>query len=268
MKVLFAVSVLLLPALLLAQEVAVESPNPFFNEWATPFGVPPFKEITNAHYLPAMERGIAEHRAEIEAIVKCQETPTFANTIEALERGGEILSKVRHVFYGLLSALSDDELNEIAKTVSPMMSQHFDNILLDEKLFARVKAVYDQKQLLELTVEQQALLEETWQDFVRGGANLSDEQKTELRTINEQLSVLTLEFGQNILKEDNRFQLVLEKREDLDGLPARVIDGGAKAAKERGLEGKWVFTLHKPSLFPFITYSSAGGCWRSRGGCG
>ncbi len=256
MKALVAISIMLLPTLLHAQEVAVKSPNPFFEEWTTPFGVPPFKEITNAHYLPAFERGMAEHKAEIAAILDSQEAPTFANTIEAIERAGEQLGRVSHVFYGLLGALTDDELDEIARKASPMLTGHFDDILLNAQLFARVKAVYNQRDMLKLTVEEQTLLEETWQDFVRGGANLGKEQQAVLRAINEQLSAFTLEFGQNILKEDNKFQLVLEKPEDLDGLPARVIDGGASAAKERGLEGKWVFTLHKPSLFPFITYST------------
>jgi peptidyl-dipeptidase Dcp len=256
MKVLLAVSILLLPLSLLAEEAVVEAPNPFFEEWTTPFGVPPFDKIQNAHYLPAVERGIAEHQAEVDAIVGSKDAPNFTNTIEALERAGELLDKTSHVFFSLLSARTDDELNELAKTVSPKLSKHFDNILLNAALFARVKVVYDSKEELKLTVEEQALLEETWQDFVRGGANLDEEQKGELRAINQKLSVLTLEFGQNILEEDNGFQVVLEKQEDLDGLPARVIDGGAKAAKERGLEGKWVFTLHKPSLFPFITYST------------
>lgn len=256
MKVLVAMSIMLLPALLFAQEVAVDSPNPFFEEWTTPFGVPPFKEIRNAHYLPAFERGMAEHQAEIAAIVGSQEEPTFPNTIEALERAGELLGKVSHVFYSLLGALTDDELDEIARQISPRLTGHFDDILLNAKLFARVKAVYDHKDALKLSTEEQALLEETWQDFVRGGANLDAEKQVALRTINEQLSLLTLQFGQNILKEDNKFQLVLETPEDLNGLPARVIDGAAKAAGERGLDGKWVFTLHKPSLFPFITYST------------
>ncbi len=256
MKVILVVSMLLMPALLLAQEVAVEAPNPFFEEWTTPFGVPPFEKIKNAHYLPAVERGIVEHQAEVDGIVSSKGVPTFANTIEALEGAGELLDKVSHVFFSLLSARTDDELNDLARELSPRLSKHFDNILLDAALFARVKSVYDQKEKLELTVEERALLEETWQDFVRGGANLDEKQKEELRAINQELAVLTLEFGQNILEEDNGFQLIIEKPEELDGLPSRVIDGGAKAAKERGLEGKWVFTLHKPSLFPFITYST------------
>ena len=246
-----ALSLFALPLLTVSGAV-----NPFLQEWNTPFGVPPFDLIENRHYVPAFESGIKAHQQEIAAIAANPEKPSFANTIEALDRAGGQLARAQNVFYGLLSAHTDDEMNEIAKQVSPLMSTHMDNILLDELLFARLSAVHRKKNELELTVEQQTLVEEFYQDFVRGGANLDAEGKKELRSLNEKLALLTLEFGQNILKEDNRFLMVLERKEDLSGLPERVIDGAAKAAKERGQEGKWVFTLHKPSLLPFITYSN------------
>lgn len=255
-RFLLLVTLLAMPLSLSAEEALVTPENPFFGAWTTPFGVPPFDEIKHAHFLPAMVRGMAEHDAEVQDIVANPDPPTFANTIEALERSGEMLGRVRQVFYGLLSARTDDELNQIAEEVSPMLSRHYDNILLNQALFGRVKAVYEKRDGLSLSVEARTLLEETWQDFIRGGANLDAREQDELRAINEKLSVLTLQFGQNILKEDNGFQLVLEQEEDLAGLPERVVSGGARAAQEAGLSGKWLFTLHKPSLFPFMTYST------------
>ncbi len=255
-RFLLLVTLLAMPLSLSAEEALVTPENPFFGAWTTPFGVPPFEEIKHAHFLPAMVRGMAEHDAEVQDIVANPDPPTFANTIEALERSGEMLGRVRQVFYGLLSARTDDELNQIAEEVSPMLSRHYDNILLNQALFGRVKAVYEKRDGLSLSVEARTLLEETWQDFIRGGANLDAREQDELRAINEKLSVLKLQFGQNILKEDNGFQLVLEQEEDLAGLPERVVSGGARAAQEAGLSGKWLFTLHKPSLFPFMTYST------------
>ena len=229
--------------------------NPLVAEWDTPFGVPPFKWIENRHYLPAFEEALRVHREEIAAITANPEAPSFENTLVALDGAGALLSKVSRVFYSLLSARTDDEMNEIAKTVSPMLTKHKDGILLDAVLFARVKAVRAARDGLKLTVEEQTLLEEVYQDFVRGGANLDADAKAELRKINEELSLLTLGFGQNVLKETNRFEMVLDKAEDLVGLPERVVAAAAKAAEERDHKGKWVFTIHKPSLIPFLQYS-------------
>ena len=235
---------------------AVQSVNPFFEVWTTPFGVPPFDRIKNSHYLPAFERALAERQEEVAEIVENPEPPSFANTIEAFDLAGGSLGRVIQVFFGLLSARTDDELNELAKTISPLLTRHQDDILLNEKLFARIKVVYEQKEKLQLTVEQRTLLEEIYQDFARGGADLKAEDKVKLRSLNEKLSLATLNFGQNVLKETNKFQLVVEDKDDLAGLPDRVVAGAAQAAKERSLEGKWVFTIHKPSLLPFLTYSS------------
>ncbi|UCE17602.1 MAG: M3 family metallopeptidase [Gemmatimonadota bacterium] len=229
--------------------------NPFFSDYDTPFGVPPFEKIQEEHYMPAFKEGIKQGEAEIQAIVDNPEAPTFENTIEALERSGVLLSKVQLVFYNLLGAHTNDTLQEIAQEASPMFSKYRDDILLNEDLFQRVKAVYVQKDRLNLTKEQKKLLDKYYKDFVRGGANLDEEKKAQLREINEELSLLSLQFGDNVLKEDNDFYIVLEREEDLVGLPENVISAAAEAATERGHEGQWVITLHKPSWIPFLQYS-------------
>ncbi|MCF7805411.1 MAG: M3 family metallopeptidase [Candidatus Marinimicrobia bacterium] len=229
--------------------------NPFFVEYNTPFGVPPFSEIEEEHYMPAFEAGIEEQAKEVEAIASSENAPTFANTIEALERSGELLDKVSNVFYNLTSAHTNDEMQDLAKEVAPNLSSHHDNILLNAQLFDRVKTIYDQRESLELTAEQNKLLEEYHKMFVRGGANLNESDKKKLRKINERLSVLSVQFGDNVLKETNKFELVIDDREDLAGLPDGVISAAAEAAEERGNSNKWVFTTHKPSLIPFLQYS-------------
>jgi len=231
------------------------SANPFFTEWTTPFGTPPFDQIKEEHYKPAFLEGMKRQKEEIQSIINNPEPPTFANTIEALEYSGSLLTKVENVFENLLSAHTNDTLQAIAKETAPLLSQHYDDIYLNTKLFERVKAVYEQKDNLDLTDEQQMLLTKYYKDFVRAGANLDETKKSRLREINQELSLLTLKFGENILKENNAFELVIENKEDLVGLPDNVIAAAAEAAKERGKEGKWVFTLHKPSMIPFLQYS-------------
>jgi len=229
--------------------------NPFFSEFETPYGVPPFDQIKEEHYLPAFKEGIAEQQKEIEAVVQGPETATFENTVEALDRSGLLLRRVSSVFDVLNESMTNDEMQSIAKEAAPLRSQHRDNILLNAMLFERVKSVYEQKDSLNLTAEQSMLLDRTYKEFVRNGAILDEEKKARLREINQELSLLTLKFGENILKEDNRFEMVIENEEDLAGLPEAVIQGAAEAAKERKHTGKWVFTLHKPSLIPFLQYS-------------
>ena len=229
--------------------------NPFFTEWTAPFGVPPFDEIKPAHYMPAFEKGIEDHNAELQAIGGSADAPTFANTLEALEKSGALLAKVMPVFGNHDSAITNEEIQKIAERIAPLLAKHQDDILLDEQLFARVKALFDARGSLGLTVEQQTLLEETYKDFVRGGINLGADDKLALRKINEELSILSVKFGDNVLKENNRFELVIDERGDLAGLPKRVVVGAAEAASLRGKQGKWVFTLHKPSLIPFLQYS-------------
>ena len=229
--------------------------NPFFEAFDTPFGVPPFDKITVEHYKPAFDEGMKQEKAEINAVVENPDPPTFTNTIEAIEAAGGMLTAVRNVFFSMNSANTNEEMQAIAREVAPLLSKHRDDINLNEKLFERVKAVYEQKDDLGLTVEQKTLLDEYYKGFVRGGANLDEEQKAEFRKINEELSVLSLQFGENVLKENNAFEMVIEDEKNLAGLPEAAITGAAEAAKERGYEGKWVFTLHKPSMIPFLQYS-------------
>lgn len=229
--------------------------NPFFDKFSTPFESPPFDKIQVEHYMPAFKEAMDRHNKDIDGIINNPDAPTFANTIEALDYSGSMLTSVSNVFFSMNSALTNDEMQAIAKEAAPMLSKHRDNILLNDKLFRRVKAVYEKKDELSLNKEQEMLLEDYYKSFVRNGANLNDEDKTRLKEINEELSVLTLKFGENVLKETNTFELVIDDEEDLAGLPEDVVTGAAEAAKERGHEGKWVFTLHKPSMIPFLQFS-------------
>ncbi len=232
------------------------SKNPFLKKFDTPFSIPPFDQIKKEHYLPAFKQGIEFHNKEIEKIINNSEKPTFENTLIALEKSGSLLQRVRNVFYVLNGSMSDKKMQEINKKITPLLSNHRDDILLNEELFERIKTVYDKKEELDLTPEQNTLVEEYYKDFVRGGANLDKEKKEELRAINEKLSMLSVEFGENILKENNKFEFVIEDENDLEGLPQSVRDAAANAAKERDYENKWVFTLHRSSITPFLTYST------------
>ena len=235
------------------QPVAGAPPeNPLLSEWHTPFGVPPFDQIRESHFLPAYREAIARHDREVEAIAKSEQAPDFANTIEALEASGELLARVNAVFSNLGSAETTDGLQAIAKETAPMMAAHRDDVLLNEALFQRVKVVWDARGRLTLTPDQERLLEKTWKNFIRGGALLSGEGRERLRSINGELASLSVKFGDNVLKETNAFQLVIENRDDLAGLPDRVVAGAAEAASGAGLRGKWLFTLHEPSLWPFL----------------
>ena len=229
--------------------------NPFLAEYTTPFKVPPFDKIKLEHYKEAFLKGMEEQAQEINAIVKQRSAATFENTIVALDQSGKLLSKVSAVFYGQNSANTSDEMQAISRELSPLLSKHRDDIKLNAGLFQRVKFVYDQKSKLNLTKEQAKLLEETFKDFVRGGANLDAAKQAKLRELNSELSMLELTFGQNMLKETNDFQLIIDKKEDLSGLPASLIASAADAAKAAKLEGKWLFTLHNPSVMPFLQYA-------------
>jgi len=230
--------------------------NPFFTEWDGPFGTPPFDKIELAHYEPAFLRGMAEHNEEIAVIARGADFPTYANTIEAMDRAGSLLTKTGNVFGAMNGTMTNEEMQAIAKRLAPLRSQHRDEILLNAELFARVDAVYQQREKLELEREQQILLKETWKRFVRGGANLSNPDKEKLKALNEELSILSLQFGENVLKETNKFEMVIDKEEDLAGLSEASITAAAETAIKKGHEGKWVFTLHKPSLIPFLQYST------------
>lgn len=229
--------------------------NPLLQAWNTPFGVPPFDLIKNEHYLPALREGMAMSAQEIQDIINNPEEPTFANTIEALERAGKSLSRSRRVFFSLNSAHSSDEIRAIAKTITPELSAHNNDIFLNIALYNRVSAVFSAKDQLNLTAEQLRLLGETHKSFVRNGINLPLATREKLKQMNTRLSVLAQEFGQNLLKETNAFELVVENKEDLGELPESLVAIAAKEAASRGYEGKWVFTLHRPSINPFLQYS-------------
>ncbi len=229
--------------------------NPFLVEWDTPFQVPPFDKIKEEHFMPAYLEGMKIEIQEVDDIVNNPAAPTFENTIEAYEATGGLLSKIGNVFGCLNGANTNAELQRISREVSPLRSKHNDDIRLNPKLFERVKAVYEQLEDLDLTAEQNRLLDRIYKGFVRGGANLDENQKARFREINEELSMMTLKFGENVLKEDNAYRIVIDNEEDLAGLPESVISGAAEAAASLGEEGKWVITLHKPSWIPFLTYS-------------
>ena len=237
-----------------AQQQMQES-NPFFKPYNTPFDIPPFEQIKTTDYLPAFERAIAENRAEIDAIINNPEAPTFVNTIEAMEKSGDALDRVSSVFYALTGADTNDEMQAISKQVSPMLSKLSDDIALNDKLFARVKAVYQQKDKLSLRADQKTLLEDSYKSFVRGGANLNDADKDTLRALNKELSSLSIKFGENLLAETNSFELVIDNKADLAGLPEGAIAAAAQTAEKRGHKGKWVFTPNRPSSTPFLTYA-------------
>lgn len=232
---------------------AAPTENPFLSEYTTPFQVPPFDQIKMEHYKPAFLQGMEEQQKEIDAIVNNPEPATFQNTIAALDQSGALLRKVSTVFYGLKSANTNDEMDALSRELSPLQSKHSDDIALNEKLFARIKAVYENPG--DLDKEQKKLLEETYKDFVRGGANLDAESQKKLRELNSEISMLQLTFGQNMQKETNAFQLIVDKEEDLAGLPQNLIASAAETAKEAGMEGKWIFTLHNPSVMPFLQYA-------------
>ena len=231
------------------------SANPFFSEYTTPYGVPPFDQIQVAHYKPAFERAMEEHKNEIDAIINNPDAPTFENTIVALDQSGELLNKVMYAFGGQASVNTTEEIQALEQEIYPLLSKHSDDISLNPKLFARVKAVYDNQGQMNLDKEQKKLLELTYKGFVRSGANLSEADQAKLRELNERISVLELTFGQNVLRETNDFELVIDKQEDLSGLPADVVANAAQTAKDKGMEGKWIFTLHNPSVMPFLQYA-------------
>ncbi|MBR5299864.1 MAG: M3 family metallopeptidase [Bacteroidales bacterium] len=229
--------------------------NPFLKESSAPFGAPEFDKIKNEHYLPAFEAGIAEAKAEIDAIVANQEEPTFENTIEAMEYSGETLNKVANIFYNLMEANTNDEMQQIAEQLSPMLTEYEMYVSLNAPLFERVKAVYEKRNELGLDKDQMKLLENNYKGFVRGGANLSDEDKELYSKWSEELSLATLQFSKNVLAATNAYTLHITDTADLAGLPEFVKTMAAETAADKGLEG-WAFTLDAPSYSPFLKYSS------------
>ena len=231
-----------------------EKGNPLFSEFNTPHGIAPFAEITIDHYREGMLKGMEEQKAEIEAIVNNSEAPTFENTILALDKSGELLRKVRGTFSPLSSSNSNDQTRALQKEMSPISSTHSDDINLNEKLFARVKSVYDSRESLTLTPEEAKILQNTYDRFVNSGAELSDEDKAKLRELNKEISMLQLEFSQNLLYETNNTFVVAESLEEMKGLPQANIDAAAKMANENGQPGKWMFNMQRPSCNPVLQY--------------
>ncbi len=240
---------------MMLQNCAQKQENPLLTEFKTPFNSPPFDKISNEHFLPAMEEAIRLHKAEIEDIVSNTAAPDFENTIVAFDRSGELLNSVNAIFGGLNGANTNPEMQEIAKQSTPMMSAHRNEIRFNQQLFEKIKIVYDQREGLGLEAEQIRLVEKIYDDFARNGAALPEEQRNELKTINERISMVSLQLGQNLLAENNGFKLVIENEADLAGLPPAVLSAAAEEAKAAGHEGKWVFTLAKPSWTPFLQFS-------------
>ena len=232
------------------------SMNPFLNEYETPFQIPPFESIKFSHYEPAFNQGMKEHLEEIDFIANNTEAPTFENTIEALERSGKTLDKVSSVFFNLQGSNTDDDMDSLQRTVSPRLSSHNDSILLNKKLFKRIKEIYENRQSLSLSVEQTRLVEETYKRFIRSGANLDQNSMDRLTEINSSLSSLSVQFDQNVLKETNSYSMVIDNEEDLDGLPEEEIRQAALLAESEGEIGKWVFKPTRVSMYPFLTYST------------
>lgn len=228
--------------------------NPFFNKYDTPHGTVPFHLIKLEHYEPAIIEGMARQKAEIDAIINNPAEPDFANTIEPYEQSGEMLHRTTTVFGNQLSANTSDELQELANKLMPMLSEHDNDICLNERLFARVKTVYDNQEHEDLNDEQRKLLKDIYIGFTRNGANLNEDQKAVFRELTKQLSLLSLQFSNNLLKETNDYQLHLTDEKDLAGLPPSSTEAAAETAEEKGLTG-WVFTLQAPSYSPFMTYA-------------
>lgn len=234
--------------------ISCNNPNPFFETYNTPHGTVPFNQIKTEHYEPAILEGIRQQEAEIDAIINNPKAPTFENTVLAFEESGKLLNRVVSVFANMRSAETNDDIQEIAQKMIPILSQHGNNISLNKSLFTRIKAVYEQKETINLSAEQEKLLDDQYKGFVRGGANLEGEAKEKYRELTEKLSLLGLQFSENNLKENNNYQLVITDKQSLSGLPESILTAAAETAKEKELEG-WAFTLDAPSYGPFMQYA-------------
>ena len=241
---------------LAAAGCANQSKNPLLEEFDTPFGIAPFAEITIEDYREAMLQGMAEQKAEIEAIIASTDEPTFANTIAALDQSGRLLSRARGTFSPLSSSNSTDETRALEKELSPLFSAHSDDIYLNEALFERVKKVYENQAAEQLSAEEQKVLENIYDRFVNSGANLNDEEKVRLRELNSRLAMLQLNFTQNLLYETNNTFVVVDNEAELAGLPEANIAAAAKMAEEQGQAGKWMFNMQRPSCNPVLQYCS------------
>ena len=236
-------------------EPKVDMSNPFFSDYKTPFDVPPFERIMAKHYMPAFEKGMNDCRKEIETLLKDTRKPDFDNTILALDKSRDLLSRVSDVFFSQTQANTNDSLQKIEVEISPKLSAFEDEIKLNPDLFKKVKSVYENQEKFNLNDEQKFLLENLYKAFIRDGANLSKKDQDTLKLLNQKLSVITVKFSQNVLSETNNYKLFITKKEDLKGLPESVISAAANEAKSAGSEGKWAFTTKKPSMLPFLTYA-------------
>lgn len=229
--------------------------NPFFSEYETPFKVPAFDKIDTTHYMPAFEEGMKLQNQEIEAIINSKDEPTFENTVLAFDKSGQLLTKVSNVFFNVNEANTNENMQAISRKINPMLSKHRDDIFMNEKLFQKIKTVYEKRNDMKLDDQQVRVVEKYYRDFERLGANLPKDKQDELKKINSELSTLSTQFGENLLADNKSFQLVVDKKEDLDGLPQTSVDAAAETAKEKKMEGKWIFTIDKPSMLPFLTYA-------------
>lgn len=232
----------------------INAANPLLREYKTPHQTVPFNEIKIEHFMPAFDEAMKVNKAEIDAIVNNPKAPTFENTIAALDKSGRLMSKVAAPFYALLGAETNDDLQKIAQDLSPKMSEHSNYIRLNEKLFARIKAVYDQKDKLKLSPEQMTLLTQTYDGFADNGANLSEADKAKYRELTKELSLLTLTYGQNVLKETNKYEMLITNKETLQGLPEDVMDMLAENAEKAGKKG-WLINLKATSTVPVLKYA-------------
>ena len=228
--------------------------NPLLGDFTTPHQTAPFEEIKNEHFLPAFKEALQKGREEIQTITQNSKAPTFENTIEALEKAGRLLHRTAGIFFNLIHAETNDELQEMAQEVSPMLTRFENDITLNPDLFSRVKAVFSRKEELDLTTEQETLLENTYLDFVRRGANLPEEKKEQFRKVSTQLSKLTLKFGENVLKETNKYEKHITDSQRLSGIPESALEAASAKAKSKGKEG-WIFELTMPSYLPFVKYA-------------
>lgn len=229
--------------------------NPFFKEWNTPFGVPPFNAITNDHYMPAFDEGMRLEKLEIDAIVNNKQAANFENTIVAYTGTGKFLNRVSSVFFCMTGTDMTEDLEKLQSEISRKLTTHGSDISLNEKLFERIKSVYDNRNTMGLDSEQMRLVEKVYKGFERNGANLSAADKEALRELDSELSALTIKFGKNLRTDNGAFTVVVDKKADLAGLPQSIIAASAWEGTSRGMKGKWVFTLDKPSMIPFLQYS-------------
>lgn len=241
---------------LIIMSLSAISQNPFLAaQWNTPFNVPPFDKIKTADFMPAIEEGIRQHKVEIEKIISNKQPATFENTIVALENSGQVLYRSIVILGVLTSSNTSEDLQQVDKTSSPILSEHYDGIFMNEKLFNRVKAIYDKKASLKLKPEQLKLLDESYKRFIRNGAALDEVKKKRVMEINSRLSVLTVQYGENVLNATNGYYMTVDKESDLAGLPSDLVQAAADKARAKGLENKWIFGLSKTTVMPFITYA-------------